>query len=171
MGIKRIHPYVESADPEIARDFYVGVFGLEVAMDEPVIALLSPDVPSAQLIITQQGTGTPRADFGIDVGDGAAVDLAYDRARAMGMRIVYPLTDGRGPSAASSSRIPTVASSTSSPTSSTTQLDASEVGGRCRLANPADADARTGRLVTGISRSRPGRAQPGAGRFRPARSA
>jgi catechol 2,3-dioxygenase-like lactoylglutathione lyase family enzyme len=93
MDIKRIHPYVESADPEVARDFYVGVFGLEVVMEEPVIGLVSPQVRAAQLIITPQGTGTPQADFGIDVGDGPAVDIAHERARAMGMRVVYPLTN------------------------------------------------------------------------------
>jgi catechol 2,3-dioxygenase-like lactoylglutathione lyase family enzyme len=93
MDIKRIHPYAQSADPEVARDFYVGVFGLKVAMEEPVLALLSPHVPSAQLIITPRGMETPKADFGIDVGDGAAVDVAHERARAMGMRIVYPVTN------------------------------------------------------------------------------
>jgi catechol 2,3-dioxygenase-like lactoylglutathione lyase family enzyme len=93
MNIRRIHPYVETAAPEVARDFYVGVFGLKVAMEEPVLGLLSPQVPSAQLIITPRGTETPRADFGIDVGDGDAVDVAHERALAMGMRIVYPLTN------------------------------------------------------------------------------
>ena len=93
MNVKRIHPYVESADPDVAREFYVGVFGLKVAMQQPVVGLCSPQVPSAQLIITPQGTGTPRADFGIDVGDGAGVDVAHERALAMGMRIVYPVTD------------------------------------------------------------------------------
>jgi catechol 2,3-dioxygenase-like lactoylglutathione lyase family enzyme len=93
MNVKRIHPYVESADPEVARDFYVGVFGLKVAMQQPVVGLRSRQVPSAQLIITPRGTGTPPADFGIDVGDGAAVDVAHERARAMGMRIVYPVTN------------------------------------------------------------------------------
>jgi catechol 2,3-dioxygenase-like lactoylglutathione lyase family enzyme len=91
MEIKRIHPYVESGDLEAARDFYVGMFGLKVAMEEPVVGLVSPQVPSAQLIITPRGTGMPRVDFGIDVGDGAAVDAAHERASAMGMRIVYPL--------------------------------------------------------------------------------
>jgi catechol 2,3-dioxygenase-like lactoylglutathione lyase family enzyme len=93
MDIKRIHPYVESADPEVARDFYVGVFGLEVAMEEPVVGLVSAQVPSAQLIITPRATKTPPADFGIDVGDADAVDVAHERVRAMGMRIVYPLTN------------------------------------------------------------------------------
>jgi hypothetical protein len=30
MNIRRIHPYVETAAPEVARDFYVGVFGHSV---------------------------------------------------------------------------------------------------------------------------------------------
>jgi hypothetical protein len=55
MNIRRIHPYVETAAPEVARDFHVGVFGLKVAMEEPVLGLLSPQVPSAQLIITPRG--------------------------------------------------------------------------------------------------------------------
>ncbi|MDX6718779.1 MAG: hypothetical protein QOJ63_1033 [Solirubrobacteraceae bacterium] len=93
MEIKRIHPYVESADPAVARDFYVGVFELKVATEEPVLCLLSAQVPSTQLIITPREMDTPKADFGIDVGDGAAVDVAHERARAMGMRIVYPLTN------------------------------------------------------------------------------
>ena len=93
MEIKRIHPYVESADPEVAREFYVGVFGLDVAMEEPVLGLVSPQVPSAQLIVTPRGTETPQPDFGIDVGDGSAVDEAHERVRAMGIRIVYPLTN------------------------------------------------------------------------------
>jgi catechol 2,3-dioxygenase-like lactoylglutathione lyase family enzyme len=92
MEIKRIHPYVEAADLQAARDFYVGMFGLNVAMEEPVVGLVSRQVPSAQLIITPRGTATPRVDFGVDVGDGAAVDAAHERASAMGMRIVYPLT-------------------------------------------------------------------------------
>ncbi len=70
------------------------MFGLKVAMEEPVVTLVSGDVPSAQLIITPRDTGmSPRADFGIDVGDAAAVDAAHERACAMGMRIVYGLTN------------------------------------------------------------------------------
>lgn len=93
MQIKRIHPYVESANPEVARDFYVNVFGLEVAMHEPVLGLVSPHVPSAQLIVTARGMESPQPDFGIDVGDASAVDTAHKRVRASGMRVVYPLTN------------------------------------------------------------------------------
>lgn len=93
MEIKRIHPYVESADPEVARDFYVGVFGLDVAMREPVLGLVSPQVPSVQLIVMPRGMEVPPPDFGIDVGDASAVDTAHERVAASGMRIVYPLTN------------------------------------------------------------------------------
>lgn len=93
MEIKRIHPYVESIDPEIARDFYVSVFALDVAMEGPVIGLVSLHVPSAQLIVTRQGMETPQPDFGIDVGDPYAVDMAHERVAALGMHVVYGLTN------------------------------------------------------------------------------
>jgi catechol 2,3-dioxygenase-like lactoylglutathione lyase family enzyme len=91
--IKRIHPYVESPDPQIARNFYTRVFGLEAAMEEPVVNLRSQQAPSAQLIVTPRGMETPQPVFGIDVGDGSAVDTVHERVRAAGMRIVYPLTN------------------------------------------------------------------------------
>jgi catechol 2,3-dioxygenase-like lactoylglutathione lyase family enzyme len=93
MDIKRIHPYIESADPAVARDFYVGVFGLDVVMEQPVVALVSSQVPSTQLTIVPRGMESPQPDFGIDVGDGSAVDTAHERVKALGMRIVYALTD------------------------------------------------------------------------------
>jgi uncharacterized glyoxalase superfamily protein PhnB len=91
--IRRIHPYVESADTAATSEFYRAAFGLEVAMTEPVVNLVSPDAPSAQLIITPQGIETPQPDFGIDVGDAAAVDTVHRRIRELGMRVVYPLAD------------------------------------------------------------------------------
>lgn len=93
MEIKRIHPYVESANPNVARDFYVDVFGLEIAMETPVLGLRSPQVPSAQLMVTPRGMETPQPDFGVDVGDESAVELVHERTRARGIRIVYPLTN------------------------------------------------------------------------------
>jgi catechol 2,3-dioxygenase-like lactoylglutathione lyase family enzyme len=91
--IRRIHPYVESADPAATSEFYRAVFGLEVAMTQPVVDLVSPHAPSAQLIITPQGMETPQHDFGIDVGDASAVDTVHQRIRELGMRVVYPLTN------------------------------------------------------------------------------
>lgn len=92
MEITRIHPYIESPNPAAARDFYVDVFGLDVAMDQPVVNLASTRTPSAQLIIIPKGMETAAPDFGIDVGDAAAVDVVHERVVASGRRIVYPLT-------------------------------------------------------------------------------
>ena len=39
IDIKRIHPYVEAAETAVARDFYVDVLGMRVAMEEPVLNL------------------------------------------------------------------------------------------------------------------------------------
>ncbi|MEV6769629.1 VOC family protein [Nocardia sp. NPDC051030] len=91
--IKRIHPYVESGDLDASREFYVEVFGLEVAMTDPVLGLRSPDNPSAQVIVLPKNAETPTPQFGIDVGEPATVDAAYRMAVRRGARIVYPLTD------------------------------------------------------------------------------
>jgi uncharacterized glyoxalase superfamily protein PhnB len=91
--IRRIHPYVESADPAATSEFYRAAFGLEVAMTQPVVDLVSPHAPSAQLIITPQGMETPQPDFGIGVGDASAVDTVHQRIRELGMRVVHRLTN------------------------------------------------------------------------------
>lgn len=91
--INRIIPYADGADLVASRDFYVGVVGLEVAMDDPVLCLRSPDVPSAQVIIAPPGLEDPAPHFGIDVGGPEAVDRAHAEALRRGMRVVYPLTD------------------------------------------------------------------------------
>ncbi|GAB2786179.1 VOC family protein [Amycolatopsis magusensis] len=89
--IERILPYAGGKDVAASREFYVGVLGLEVAMDDPVLCLRSPGNPTAQLIIPPHGTEKP--DFGIDVGTAAAVDAAHAEAVRRGLRVVYPLTD------------------------------------------------------------------------------
>ncbi|NLE80326.1 MAG: glyoxalase [Rhodococcus sp.] len=91
--IKRIIPYANGDDIAASRDFYVDVLGLEVGMEDPVLGLSSPDVPTAQIIIPPSGMEVPRPHFGIDVGEPAAVDAAYDEVVRRGMRVVYPLTD------------------------------------------------------------------------------
>ena len=91
--IKRIIPYADGADLEASRDFYVGVLGLEVAMEDPVLGLRAPDNPSAQVLIPPPGMEDPQPRFGVDVGDPTAVDAAHAEALGRGLRVVYPLTD------------------------------------------------------------------------------
>lgn len=91
--IERIHPYIDGDDPEVFARFYSGVFGLEVAMETPVLGLRAPGNPAAQLIVLAPGTETPTPRFGIDLGDPDLVDAAHAEAVRCGAKIVYPLTD------------------------------------------------------------------------------
>lgn len=91
--IERIHPYIDGDDPAAFAEFYSGVFGLEVAMETPVLGLRAPDNPAAQVIVLRPGTETPTPRFGIDMGDPALVDAAYAEAIQRGAKVVYPLTD------------------------------------------------------------------------------
>lgn len=91
--VSRIHPYAAGANFAASQDFYVGVFGLQVAMRDPVLVLRSPTNPTAQLIIPPRGMESPQPHFGIDVRNPAAVDAAHDAVTRRGLRVVYPLTD------------------------------------------------------------------------------
>jgi catechol 2,3-dioxygenase-like lactoylglutathione lyase family enzyme len=95
MQISRIHPYAAGDNISASQDFYTGVFGLQVAMRDPVLVLTSPTNPITQLIIPPRGLENPQPHFGIDVGDPAAVDAAYAEVTRRRLRIVYPLTDER----------------------------------------------------------------------------
>ncbi|MQA62442.1 MAG: glyoxalase [Actinophytocola sp.] len=91
--IRRIVPYADGDDLAASRDFYVEVFGLEVAMEDPVLGLQSPANPMAQVVVPPRGMENPPPRFGIDVGEPAAVDKAHAEAVRRGLRVVYPLTD------------------------------------------------------------------------------
>lgn len=91
--INRILPYTDGDDIAASRDFYVELFGLEVAMQDPVVGLVSPTNPAAQVIIPPRGMEDPPPRFGIDVGEPSAVDAAHAEAVRRGVRVIYPLTD------------------------------------------------------------------------------
>jgi catechol 2,3-dioxygenase-like lactoylglutathione lyase family enzyme len=93
MEIRRIHPYAEGDELSASRSFYTEVFGLEVAMEDPVLGLKSPGNPAAQIIVSPRGMEDPQPHFGIDVGDPASVDAVHSEAMRRGLRVVYPLTD------------------------------------------------------------------------------
>jgi catechol 2,3-dioxygenase-like lactoylglutathione lyase family enzyme len=91
--IERIIPYAGGDDLAASRDFYVGVFGLEVAMEDPVLGLRASVNPAAQVLIPPSGMESPQPHFGIDVGEPASVDAVHAEAVRRGLRVVYPLTD------------------------------------------------------------------------------
>ncbi|MDA3629255.1 VOC family protein [Saccharopolyspora oryzae] len=90
--VSRIIPYLVG-DAAAVKDFYVDVLGLEVAMEDPVLCLRSPENPSAQVIVSPPGMENPEPRFGIDLGEPAAVDAAHAEAQRRGLRVVYPLTN------------------------------------------------------------------------------
>jgi catechol 2,3-dioxygenase-like lactoylglutathione lyase family enzyme len=97
MRVTRIVPYLESGSFQEIKDFYVGVLGLTVAMEEPgdgdYLGLGSPANPSAQIVVAAPGVEQPLPRFGVDVGDAAAVDSAHAEAVRRGLEVVYPPTD------------------------------------------------------------------------------
>lgn len=91
--VHRIIAYAEGHDLAGSRDFYTEVFGLRVGMEEPVLGLVSPQVPTAQVLIPPEGMEDPAPRFGIDVGTPEAVDAAHQQVRHRGLAVVYPLRD------------------------------------------------------------------------------
>jgi len=93
MAVTRIVAYAGGRELPASRDFYVDVLGMQVAMEDPVLDLQSPENPSAEVIIGAQEMQAPQPSFGVDVGEPAAVDAAHAEAVRRGLRVVYPLTD------------------------------------------------------------------------------
>jgi uncharacterized glyoxalase superfamily protein PhnB len=88
--ISRAVPNIRSDQPAATRDFFVDLFGLEVAMDLGwVTTLASPSNPSVQITIVG---GDDMAAPGITIGV-ADVDEVHAKAVARGIEIAYPLRD------------------------------------------------------------------------------
>ena len=91
MAVRRIVPNVFDADPGVTRDFYTGVFDLEIAMDMGWIATLtSPENPLAQVSVFAEDAPGPRPFVSIEVDD---VDAVHARALKLGHDVVYSLRD------------------------------------------------------------------------------
>jgi catechol 2,3-dioxygenase-like lactoylglutathione lyase family enzyme len=93
MNVVRIHPYPEVADLPASQEFYADVLGLEVAMEDPVVCLRSPDNHTAQVILEPPGFESPQPVLGIELAAPTEVDAAHAESVARGLRVVYPLTD------------------------------------------------------------------------------
>jgi len=77
-----------------SRAFYREFLGMEVARDMSwILTFVSPDNPTAQISVVQTEEGAARptgVSLTVEVAD---VDAAHARAEALGIQIVYPLTD------------------------------------------------------------------------------
>ena len=92
MSIRRVVPDITSERIDESRKFYTELLGFKVAMDMGwIVTLASPDHPTAQITLLQgPATAAANPDLSIEVGD---VDAVHAKASALGLQIVYPLTD------------------------------------------------------------------------------
>jgi catechol 2,3-dioxygenase-like lactoylglutathione lyase family enzyme len=100
MNIKRIVPNIPCQNMEQSRDFYIALLGFEVGMDMGwIITLVSPQQGMLQLSLLDTAIPVPEQSqfslntqfsLSIEVED---VDAAYVKALALGIPVVYPITD------------------------------------------------------------------------------
>jgi catechol 2,3-dioxygenase-like lactoylglutathione lyase family enzyme len=83
-------PNIRADRPEETRDFFVDLFGFEVAMDLGwVMTLASPDNPSIQItIVSSDDMAAPGISVGVP-----DVDAVHAKALERGFEIAYPLRD------------------------------------------------------------------------------
>lgn len=94
MSIERIIPDLRSGDLAATRDFYCGLLGLSVGMEEGEFLLLgSPTIQSAQLTVNDNGHRGLPPGFAVDVGGPERVHAILDAVTERGLPIVEPLHD------------------------------------------------------------------------------
>ena len=92
MSIKRVVPDITSQRMNESRKFYTEFLGFDVAMDLGwVLTFASPSNSTAQITVVQGTEKTvPQPNISIEVED---VDAVHAKAVALGIPIVYPMTD------------------------------------------------------------------------------
>ncbi|MEM8650042.1 MAG: VOC family protein [Pseudomonadota bacterium] len=92
MTVKRIVLDVATSSVAEVRQFYMELFDLEPVMDMGWIATLSSgtSAPVQISIASEGGSGTPVPDASVEVDD---VEAVYERAKKLGHKIEYELTD------------------------------------------------------------------------------
>jgi catechol 2,3-dioxygenase-like lactoylglutathione lyase family enzyme len=94
LSIRRVVPDLGTDRMDESREFYIQVFGFELAMDTGgIVTLVSPDNPTAQINLfrrTGPSDSQNAPDLTIEVTN---VDAVHDIAVERGLEVVYPLTD------------------------------------------------------------------------------
>jgi predicted enzyme related to lactoylglutathione lyase len=92
MPIQRVVPNISSERMDETQEFYIQLFGFEVAMDMGwILTLASPSNPSAQISVFRDTVSAAEVPaLSIEVDD---VDVVHEMATERGLQIVYPLTD------------------------------------------------------------------------------
>jgi catechol 2,3-dioxygenase-like lactoylglutathione lyase family enzyme len=92
MSIRRVVPDITSDRIDESRKFYTEFLGFNLAMDMGwILTFVSPSNPTAQVtLLRAPASDAPNPNVSIEVGD---VDAVHAKAIALGIQIVYPLTD------------------------------------------------------------------------------
>jgi catechol 2,3-dioxygenase-like lactoylglutathione lyase family enzyme len=92
MSVRRVVPDITSERIDESRKFYTEFLGLKLAMDMGwILTFVSPSNPTAQVTLLRVLTSAaPNPNISIEVAD---VDAVHAKAVALGVPIVYPLTD------------------------------------------------------------------------------
>jgi predicted enzyme related to lactoylglutathione lyase len=92
MTVLRIVTNIATDSVADVRKFYAELFGLDAIMDHGwLVTLASRETTIPQISIAiEGGSGTPVPDLSIEVDD---VDAVYLRAKEVGCKVVYDLTD------------------------------------------------------------------------------
>ena len=95
MTVRRIVTDLSVTELAATRDFYVGVLGLEVVMDQGwIVTLADPADARVQVsLMTHDATAPVVPAISVEVGSAGEVDAAYAACLARGDEIVHPLTD------------------------------------------------------------------------------
>ena len=89
MTAGRIVPEIVAEDVHAGAAFFTEVLGLEMVMDLGwIVTYASTSNPTAQINLQSPGT-VPKVGYSVEV---VGLDACYERAQALGSRIVYPLT-------------------------------------------------------------------------------
>ena len=90
MTVSRAVPNIRSDQPAETRDFYVDLFGFDVAMDMGwVMTLVAPGNRSVQVtIVSSDDMSAPGISVGVE-----DVDAVHAKAVERGLEIAYPLRD------------------------------------------------------------------------------
>lgn len=92
MTVHRIVANITAEAVPVVQKFYSDLFGLEVVMDFGwIVTLASGETAVTQIsILSEGGSGAPVPDLSIEVDN---VDDVHRRAKRMGCKVVYDLTD------------------------------------------------------------------------------
>ncbi len=95
MTVRRIVADLSVTALTQTRDFYVGVLGLEVVMDQGwIVTLADPADPRVQVsLMTHDATAPVMPSVSVELGSVEEVDAAYASCLARSDEIVHPITD------------------------------------------------------------------------------